>query len=346
MLQWLETLPPSSVYLVLALLALVENVVPPVPADAAVALGAFLSHRGITSPLMVFLVVWVCNVGGAAAVYGAARSVGRRWFATPAGRRLLAPEALEVIEREYLRFGTVGIFLARFLPGVRAVVPPFAGIANLSPARAIIPMALASAIWYGTITVLGSLVGARWETISRTVTQVNTTMAIVTAVVVVGLGLRWYLRWRRRRQERVWPVLQRVLGEPSEPVERLTIAPRDAALVVLELAYADAALTPADRAAVEAHLRERWGLKPPGRAPGASAGAGDELGTLRERIVRRFGQRQRIALVEGLWHAAFAGGAVDEPADRLLARAGELLGLRPEDVAEVRHRLRVARDAV
>jgi len=113
---------------VLALLAAVENVVPPVPSDAAVALGAFLSNRGLTSPPLVFLVTWTANLLGASGVYFAARRYGRRWFATGTGRRLLAPRSLAVIEREYMRFGVAGIFISRFLPGVRAVVPPFAGL--------------------------------------------------------------------------------------------------------------------------------------------------------------------------------------------------------------------------
>ena len=51
LLDWVSQLPPAAVYAVLALLAAVENVMPPVPSDAAVALGAFLSHRGVTTPL-------------------------------------------------------------------------------------------------------------------------------------------------------------------------------------------------------------------------------------------------------------------------------------------------------
>ena len=39
--------------MVLGLLAALENVIPPLPTDAAVALGAFLSHRGVTTPLGV-----------------------------------------------------------------------------------------------------------------------------------------------------------------------------------------------------------------------------------------------------------------------------------------------------
>ena len=68
---------------------------------------------------------------------------------SPTGRRLLAPRSLAIIEREYLRFGIVGIFISRFLPGIRAVVPPFAGLVGLGAIRTLAPMGLASAIWYG-----------------------------------------------------------------------------------------------------------------------------------------------------------------------------------------------------
>ena len=83
----MSQLPPAAIYLVLALLAAVENVMPPVPSDAAVALGAFLSHRGVTTPLSVFLVTRSANLLGAGAVYFAARLYGRRLFSTPTGRR-------------------------------------------------------------------------------------------------------------------------------------------------------------------------------------------------------------------------------------------------------------------
>ena len=68
MLNWLSTLPPLAVYVVLALLAAVENIIPPVPADMAVALGAFLTHRGVTTLPMVFAVTWGANVLGAVGV--------------------------------------------------------------------------------------------------------------------------------------------------------------------------------------------------------------------------------------------------------------------------------------
>ncbi|HEY3013254.1 MAG TPA: VTT domain-containing protein, partial [Gemmatimonadales bacterium] len=175
----MSQLPPAAVYTVLALLAAIENVIPPVPSDAAVALGAFLSNRGLTKPAGVFIITWMANLAGAAAVYFAARRYGRRLFATAIGRRLLAPRSLAIIEREYLRFGVMGIFVSRFLPGIRAVVPPFAGLVNLSPLRTLVPMGIASGIWYGGIILLGSVIGAEWDRINHIILGVNRTLGIL-----------------------------------------------------------------------------------------------------------------------------------------------------------------------
>jgi membrane protein DedA with SNARE-associated domain/uncharacterized tellurite resistance protein B-like protein len=346
LLAWVSQLPPIAVYSVLALLAAVENVIPPVPSDAAVALGAFLSNRGVTTPLGVFLVTWVANLLGAAAVYFVARRYGRGLFATSTGRRLLAPRSLAIIEREYLRFGVVGIFVSRFLPGIRAVVPPFAGLVNLSPLRTLVPMGVASAIWYGGITLLGSVIGSEWDRINHIILGVNRTLGIATVVLIVA-ALVWYLLRRRRRQrERVWHATRDAL-DPATPsfLEGSDIAEgsarQAAALLVLELAYADPALTDEDRDLVASHLRNRWGLD----SQAAPALEAEEDRQTRfegyaDRLRGRFGQSQRLALVERMWTVAFSDGAIGRHEERLMHLAGQLLGIEQQELVEVRDRLR------
>ena len=341
----MSSLPPAAVYGVLALLAAVENVVPPVPSDAAVALGAFLSHRGVTTPILVFLVTWVSNLVGAALVYMAARRFGHRLFASRTGHRLLAPRSLAVIEREYLRFGIAGIFISRFLPGIRAVVPPFAGLVRLGPVRTFVPMAAASAIWYGGITLVGSLIGAQWERIVAILEGVNRTMFILTLLLVIA-GAVWYWTARRRRlRERVWHATRDALDPAPSFLLGTEIAEGSAreaaALLVLELAYADPVLPPEDRELVAAHLRERWGL---GAGRELSEPAPEEERRTRfalyaERLRERFGRAQRLELVERMWTVAFGDGAIGAQEDRLMAVAAELLGVGPAEVAEVRRRL-------
>ena len=343
----MSQLPPAAVYTILALLAAVENVVPPVPSDAAVALGAVLSNRGLTTPLGVFLVTWVANLAGAAGVYFVSRRYGRRLFATPTGRRLLAPRSLAIIEREYLRFGVVGIFVSRFLPGIRAVVPPFAGLVNLSPLRTLVPMGAASAIWYGGITLLGTVIGAEWDRINRIILGVNRTLGVIAAVLIL-VGLTAYLlRRRRRRRERVWHATRDAL-DPITPSFLVGSdiaegsAQQAAALLVLELAYADTALTESDRDLVAAHLRGRWGLDPQGQpSPEPEHERRTRFREYAARLRERFGQNQRLALVERMWTVAFSDGAIGHHEDRLMYLAGELLGLGKEDLIEIRTRLRV-----
>jgi membrane protein DedA with SNARE-associated domain/uncharacterized tellurite resistance protein B-like protein len=340
------------VYAVLAVLAAVENVLPPVPSDAAVALGAFLSQRHVTTPILVFLVTWVANLLGAAGVYLAARRYGRRLFASPTGRRLLAPRSLAVMEREYLRFGVAGIFLSRFLPGIRAVVPPFAGLVGLGPVRTFVPMVLASAIWYGGITLVGALIGAEWGRITALIAGVNRTLGALTVALALGGGVWYLLRARRRRRERLWHATRDAL-DPAAPsfLAGTDIAEgsarQSAALLVLELAYADPVLTAEDRKLIAAHLHARWGLSPPPAPPEPppEEERRTRFADYARRLRKRVGRAERLELVERMWSVAFADGAIGAHETRLMTVAAELLGIGPADLAAVSCRVQAQRDA-
>ncbi|MBA3555935.1 MAG: TerB family tellurite resistance protein, partial [Gemmatimonadales bacterium] len=291
---------------------------------------------------------WTANLLGAAAVYVAARRYGRRLFATPTGRRLLAPRSLALIEREYLRFGTVGIFISRFLPGIRAVVPPFAGLVGLGAWRTLIPMAIASAIWYGGITLAGSLIGAEWQRIVGVLADVNRTLGIVTVLAIAAGALWYWVRRRRRAGERVWHATRDAL-DPAAPTFLAGTdiaegsAREAAAMLVLELAYADPVLTAADRELVASHLRTRWGLSGGGAPPepGPEEDRRTRFSHYADRLRRRFGRSQRLELVERVWAVAFSdGSAIGSHEDRLMHLAAELLGIGPAEVGELRRRLR------
>ena len=61
-------MPSGAVYAMVGGLGAIENVLPVLPADTAIAAGVFLSHYGTVSAVAVFAVVWTANVAGAAAV--------------------------------------------------------------------------------------------------------------------------------------------------------------------------------------------------------------------------------------------------------------------------------------
>jgi membrane protein DedA with SNARE-associated domain len=195
LLERLLALPSSTVYVLVGALAALENIFPPVPADTAVGIGAFLSHRGTVVATTVFAVTWVSNVTAASLVYLAGRTLGRQFFTGRLGRRLLNPARLERIERLYRRHGAWGIFLSRFVPGVRAVVPPFAGVARLGVVQSLVPMAVASGIWYALLTAVIAKSAGRIEDVARLVGRLNW----VTVLVALAAGGAIVLAVRRRR---------------------------------------------------------------------------------------------------------------------------------------------------
>ena len=195
-LDWVAQLPELAVYVVLMALSALENVFPPVPADVAVVLGAFLSQRGLTSAPVLGFLCWLANTTSAAAMFFYARRRGPRFFESGWRRQLMPPQAIAALQTAYERHGVLGIFLSRFLPGVRAAVTPFAGIVGMSPFRALLPAATASAIWYAVLVAFGSFLGLNWETARATVDDANRVLAAI-SVVVTAAGVVWL--WRRRR---------------------------------------------------------------------------------------------------------------------------------------------------
>ncbi len=196
LLQQLPSLPPAVVYTIIGVLASVENVFPPVPADTAVALGAFLSTTGVVSAWSVFAVTWVANVGSGAGVYVAARTLGRKFFSGRLGRRLLNPKHLRKLERLYDRYGAWGIFLSRFVPGARAVIPLFAGIAGLKSFRALVPMAVASGIWYGVLTLVAATLLPKLDDVATFIIGLNW---VGLAILGLAAGTVGWIVLRRRR---------------------------------------------------------------------------------------------------------------------------------------------------
>lgn len=201
LLSALAALPPWLLLILLGAGSALENIVPPLPADTVVLLGAFLAARGVASPWTVFLVTWGANVASAFLVYGIARRKGMAFFRRGWGRILLNRRQIAWLRGFHAKWGVPAIFFSRFLPGVRAVVPVFAGVAR-QPFRSVaIPLATASAVWYGALVVAGTMAGRNLEVILAALQDINRILLFV-ALALAGLAGWAWLRSRRLRKGR------------------------------------------------------------------------------------------------------------------------------------------------
>jgi membrane protein DedA with SNARE-associated domain len=197
-LSFMDQIPVGFLYVGLGIGAAVENVIPAVPADTFVALGGFLSAFGPLDSRLIFAVTWSLNVGSALVMYRVGYTHGRPFFMQGWGQRVLKNHQMDRMTRFYERWGTWAIFWTRFLPGLRAVVPIFAGITQQRFGPVAVPLAAASAIWYGTLIWLGALTGYNLEVLSALLTRTSSVLAVVTVLALLPVI---YWLWRTKNDE-------------------------------------------------------------------------------------------------------------------------------------------------
>lgn len=195
LLDWLRGLDPAALYAVAGASAAVENVFPPLPSDVVVAFAAFLAAQGRGSALGAFLAVLLGNVAGAMFMYG----VGARYGAERVLKRFGASGAQEEKLRGwYGRYGVGAIVVSRFLPGVRAIVPPVAGALRVGAVRSAVAMAVPSGIWYAVITYLAFTAGGNFDALKARMAAGQRWLAIGAAVVAAAALLAWWMTRRRK----------------------------------------------------------------------------------------------------------------------------------------------------
>lgn len=196
---WVQGVPPWVVYLALGAGAAVENVIPAVPADTFVLLGGFLTALHPTlDPWWVFVSTWLLNAASALAMYRLGFTHGRGFFTHGWGAKLLNAHQMRRMARFYGRFGTPAIFFTRFLPGLRSIVPIFAGVTHQGFWKVAPPIILASAVWYGALVWVGSLAGRNLPAVRAAMSDVNGVLLALAALGAAAAFLWW---WRTRHLE-------------------------------------------------------------------------------------------------------------------------------------------------
>jgi len=195
-ITWLSALPIGTLYLSIGVISAIENIFPPFPADIVVAFGSFLAARGKASPYSTFMVAWLGNLAGAALMYSVGRRYGssafmtrlERWAGKGAEQRLMAL---------YGRYGLPALFISRFLPAVRAVVPPFAGAMKLPILPVSLAIGAASGVWFAFITFIAYRAGSNWEALYATIVHSSKVVGI-SAVGIVVIGILIYFARRKK----------------------------------------------------------------------------------------------------------------------------------------------------
>ncbi|MGD0212654.1 MAG: DedA family protein [Terriglobales bacterium] len=182
-------------YWAVALALLAESAGVPVPGEITLLLASFLAyseHR--------LHIDWIIVVGTGAATLGGNLGYALGQYG---GRPLLdryqqifriRPATLERGEKIFERYGSVAIFLSRFIFGMRVFAGPLAGVLRMRWRAFTLFNFLGAAAWVTLMAGVGYLFGQHWRNLMRAMQRFNIAVLIVAAVVILIL---W---WRYRRQ--------------------------------------------------------------------------------------------------------------------------------------------------
>jgi membrane protein DedA with SNARE-associated domain len=176
-----------------ALLAWLEYVFPPVPGDSVMLLACFLAGAGALPGTATVLTCFAGSTLGALTAYWFGARLGRSYFFL---RSSWARGELDRLERGLRRFGGRLLLVNRFLPGIRGVFLYGAGIGRLPLREVVVYSSISNALWVALVAWAGTSLGSSWEDVQ---------VVFRRYVWVIGIGLSIYVvvtvvRARRRRR--------------------------------------------------------------------------------------------------------------------------------------------------
>jgi len=160
--QWLATIPPLSVYLIVGAVIMIESLGIPLPGEVVLVSAALLtlSHPSL-SPLWVGVVASAGAIIGDSIGYFIGKTGGQRLFAW-AGRKFpkhFGPTHIANAERIFNKRGMWAVFFGRFIAFLRILAGPLAGSLRMHYPKFLIANALGGIAWAGGTTALIYYVG-------------------------------------------------------------------------------------------------------------------------------------------------------------------------------------------
>lgn len=197
--RWVQQVG-SLGYLLLAVAAMLEYIVPPFPGDTVTMLGGAYAVRGEKSVVGVFLAVTLASTLGLSLMYGVGRLVATRVEKFPEGKLFfgITHARIRQIQEQMRTRGSWLLVANRFFPTFRAVLFIAAGAARMSFPRVLLLGTVSAMAWNVLMLAVGYTVGGNVERLTALLNQYNRIAIVVLGVAVFGLLTRFFIKRRAR----------------------------------------------------------------------------------------------------------------------------------------------------
>jgi membrane-associated protein len=196
MLEFLNSYSAHLIYAFLFLLLLLCGLGFPMAEELVLLAGGVLVASGVLNPLLMLLVNLLGVLIGDVFLFGLGRGVSRRLSRSPRFTHWFAHK-LARGRPFFARYGDATVFLARFIPGLRAPTFLIAGTMQMSLWRFVSIDTLAGLIFVPALGLLGYVFADQVDVIATWFRHTERTFATLMGLALLGwLGHRY---WERRK---------------------------------------------------------------------------------------------------------------------------------------------------
>lgn len=200
---WLQRSEGPLAYLVLAAANAIEYVFPPFPGDSITLFGIALAAGSGYGLAWVYVALNVGALGGGMTTYAIGRWIAeRREHRTPRFLRgQQVRRAIDTVLARFERHGAAYLAINRFVPALRSVFFLAAGMARLPAWKVAVFGTLSAMAWNALLLAGGWAVGANYALLEGWIRTYSYVALGAVGVAIAVVGVRWYVRRGREREE-------------------------------------------------------------------------------------------------------------------------------------------------
>jgi membrane protein DedA with SNARE-associated domain len=180
--------------------AFLEVIFPPIPSEVIFPLVGFTAQNrglGLETTIGMASVGALGSTVGAVLIYFVSAKVGRTAIMHFGKRVRISEQEIEKAERWFEKYGSIAVFTARMIPGIREIISIPAGISRMNLAKFVGYTFAGSLLWCIILTLAGYYLGEAWSKFSEQASSAFSIISIILiGAIIAGAGF-WYSRRKR-----------------------------------------------------------------------------------------------------------------------------------------------------
>ena len=175
----------------------VENIFPPIPSEVILLFGGFMTTYSKINILGVIIASTLGSLVGALILYYIGKILNKERLKKIVKGKIgkilrLKAKDIDKADEWFDTKGNKTVFFCRFVPILRSLISIPAGMSEMPMPKFLIYTTIGSAIWNAVLTIAGSIVGDKWETIVDIFDKYSHITLIVLIILFIGAITYFY----------------------------------------------------------------------------------------------------------------------------------------------------------